>query len=88
MPRGIGRKTIDHMRIKTWALLRGGVPATDPSADSLHINFPDQDGDENLDEITWSEFFRRFDEAGLALELFDEDETVPDSRYRLVPRTT
>jgi hypothetical protein len=33
----------------------------------IRLDFPGYSGAESLDEITWDEFFQKFDEQGLAL---------------------
>ncbi len=67
--------TTDHDQIRKWAEARGGKPAAvkathrgkDPGI--LRLIFPDAPNanDDSLEEISWDEFFRKFDEAGLAL---------------------
>lgn len=67
--------TTDHQQICKWAELRGGKPAAvkathrgkDPGI--IRLIFPDApnaDGN-SLEAISWDEFFRKFDEARLAL---------------------
>jgi hypothetical protein len=62
--------TTDHKVIKKWAEEREGRPATvrateeDGHAGILRIDFgPAED---QLQEIEWDEFFRKFDESDLA----------------------
>ena len=67
--------TTDHEQIRKWAELRGGKPAAvkathrgdDPGI--IRLIFPDAPNanDDSLEEISWDEFFRKFDEAELAL---------------------
>ena len=65
--------TTDHEEIRRWAEERGGKPARvkrtgggdDPGI--LRIDFPGYSGADSLEEISWDEFFRKFDENGLAL---------------------
>ncbi len=72
--------TTDHDTIKTWATDRGGKPATVSStadgddAGVIRLMFPDDENSEsdNLEEISWEEFFEKFDESGLAL-LYQEE---------------
>jgi hypothetical protein len=67
--------TTDHDQIRKWAESRGGKPAavkaTHRGKDTgiIRLKFPDapNSNDESLEEIPWDEFFRKFDEAGLAL---------------------
>ncbi|HXC92056.1 MAG TPA: hypothetical protein VNV18_17980 [Stellaceae bacterium] len=67
--------TTDHDEIRKWAESRGGKPAAvkathrgdDPGV--IRLIFPDAPhaNESSLEEISWEEFFRKFDEAGLAL---------------------
>ncbi|MBV8650525.1 MAG: hypothetical protein JO255_03600 [Alphaproteobacteria bacterium] len=67
--------TIDHDEIRRWAEKRGGKPAAVASthrnkdAGIIRLIFPDAPNadDGSLEEISWDEFFQKFDEAGLAL---------------------
>jgi hypothetical protein len=65
--------TIDHDEIRRWAEQRGGHPATvkrtrgkpgDPGI--LRIDFPGFTGAQSLEQISWEEFFTKFDEQKLA----------------------
>jgi hypothetical protein len=72
--------TTDHDEIRKWAETRGARPATVRSTHSkdgtgiIRIEFPGAPNakDDNLEEITWDEFFEKFDEANLAL-LYQEE---------------
>ncbi len=72
--------TKDHDEIRNWAEERGGKPAHVSSTGAkgdigiLRIEFPGAtaSNDANLDEITWDQFFEKFDERGLAL-LYQEE---------------
>jgi hypothetical protein len=73
------RTTTDHEEIRRWAEERGGRPAAvvapeDSSqvAGGLRIDFPDYDSGEALQEITWAEFFDRFEEENLTF-VFQEE---------------
>ena len=72
------RTTTDHDEIRRWAEERGGRPAAvvDPEdskvAGGLRIDFPDYDSGEALQEITWTEFFDRFEEENLTF-IFQEE---------------
>jgi hypothetical protein len=65
--------TTDHEEIQRWAEERGGKPSRvkrtgrgdDPGI--LRIDFPGYSGADSLEEISWDEFFEKFDENGLAL---------------------
>jgi hypothetical protein len=72
--------TTDHDTIRKWAESKGGRPAavrrthTDDDPGIVRIMFPDspQSKHEALEEISWEEFFRKFDESRLAL-LYEKD---------------
>ncbi|MDB5609598.1 MAG: uncharacterized protein JWP25_6498 [Bradyrhizobium sp.] len=77
--------TTDHEFIKKWAEDRGGRPATvrdteeNGHAGVLRIDFgPKED---RLEEIDWNEFFRKFDEAGLAFLHQDRTKDGKLSRF-------
>jgi hypothetical protein len=53
--------TTDHDEIRRWAEKRGGRPAR-----VIGIDFPGEPADEDLEEISWAEFFERFERKKLA----------------------
>ena len=67
--------TTDHDEIRKWAEERGGIPAavkgTGGNGDTgiVRIEFPGTPNakEDELDEISWEDFFQQFDENGLAL---------------------
>jgi hypothetical protein len=65
--------TTDHDTIRKWAEERGGKPAhvkstaADDDPGIIRIDFPGYSGGDSLEEITWDEFFEKFEESGLAL---------------------
>jgi hypothetical protein len=67
--------TTDHDEIRNWAEERGGRPAVVRSTHGkggtgiLRLEFPGAPNadDEALEEISWEEFFNKFDDADLAL---------------------
>src|SRR5689334_12658085 len=67
------RTTTDHDEIRRWAEERGGKPAEvastarggDPGI--IRIDFPGYSGEGSLQPISWDDWFRKFDESGLAL---------------------
>jgi hypothetical protein len=62
--------TTDHEVIRRWAEARGGVPATVPGTEHddhlgvLRFDFPGGGGN-NLEHVSWEEWFRTFDERNL-----------------------
>jgi hypothetical protein len=62
--------TTDHEAIRHWAEERGAEPSTVPGSDyggrpgRLLFDFPGYGG-ENLEHITWDDWFRTFDEREL-----------------------
>jgi hypothetical protein len=72
--------TTNHDEIRKWAEARGGRPATVRSthrkdnAGIIRIEFPGAPNakDDALEEISWEEFFEKFDESNLAL-LYQEE---------------
>jgi hypothetical protein len=84
--------TTDHDAIRKWAEERGGRPATvkgtesgDEDAGILRIDF--QDPDDRLEEISWDEWFDKFDEANLAFLYQDEKKDGETSTFfKLVNR--
>lgn len=77
--------TTDHDKIREWAEKRGGKPAhvkstgqeNDPGL--LRIDFPDG-AEEALEQISWEEFFRKFEEKKLAF-LYEEGSGGNESRF-------
>ena len=67
--------TTDHDEIRKWAEARGGRPAVVRSTHGkggtgiIRLEFPNAPNadDEALEEISWEEFFEKFDDADLAL---------------------
>lgn len=88
-----GKVTVDHDQIKHWVEARGGHPArvkgTGSGSDGglLRIDFPDYSGGQSLEEISWEEFFDKFEEKSLAFLYQDETSGGEESRFsKLVHR--
>ena len=89
------KTTTDQEEIRRWVESRNGRPAcvrgTGGGNDvgMLRIDFPGFTGGETLQEISWDEFFEKFDEADLAL-LYQEETAGGDrSNFnKLVGRET
>jgi hypothetical protein len=95
MPRSerSAKATQDHEVIRRWAEARGGRPATvrrtaDGEPGILRINFPGY-AEQSLENISWDEWFRKFDEKDLVF-LFQERTAEGDlSRFfKIVDRET
>jgi hypothetical protein len=66
------KRTTNHDKIRQWVEARNGKPArvqgtgNEDDAGLLRIDFPDNDEDDELEELSWDEFFEKFDEKRLA----------------------
>ena len=66
------KTTQDHDEIRRWAEERGGKPAHVKSTESgddigiLRIDFPGFSGEGSLEEISWDDFFEKFEQEKLA----------------------
>ncbi len=85
---GESQTTTDHDTIRKWAEERGGVPATvegtergGEHAGLLRIKFPEADAAGRLEEISWDEFFEKFDQSNLAFLYQDETKGGGTSRF-------
>ena len=92
---GEAKRTTKHSDIRKWAEARGGKPATVKSTASkedvglLRIDFPGYKGEGTLEEITWDEFFKKFDEKNLAFLYQDKTSSGEESRFfKFVSRET
>ena len=71
----LSKTTQDHDEIRAWAEKRGGRPADVASTEKgdqvgiIRLEFPDAPNanDDNLQEIDWEPFFKKFDESGLVM---------------------
>jgi len=77
--------TTDHAKIRRWAEKRGGHPATvkDSAAKNeagiLRLDFEPKD--EGLAEISWDDFFSKFDDEKLAFLHQDKTADGKVSRF-------
>lgn len=89
---GENHTTTDHDEIRGWAEARGGKPAAvsstgDGDPGILRIRFPGYGEDEALEDITWDEWFEKFDEERLALVYQEETADGDTSTFnKLVSR--
>lgn len=84
---GSSKTTTDHDEIRKWAEARQGKPATvkrtekDGEAGVLRINFPGYSGENSLEDISWEEFFQKFDEKHLVFLYQDTTSSGEQSRF-------
>jgi hypothetical protein len=77
--------TTDHDQIRQWAEERGGRPATvvgTESGDEAGIlRFDFGEPEERLEEISWEDFFDKFEDADLALLYQEQTGEGSESRF-------
>jgi len=87
------KQTTDHDTIRRWAEELGGRPARvkdtgngdDPGI--LRIDYPGRGDDDALEEISWDDFFRAFEENRLAFLYQEATADGEESRFsKLVSR--
>jgi hypothetical protein len=81
------KTTTDHGTIRRWVEKHGGRPSrvkkTGNKSDPGILRFDFGEKEESLEEISWDEFFEKFEENDLALLYQDEG----DSRFnKLIDR--
>ena len=94
MSQASSKVTTDHKKIKKWAEERDAKPCRvkgtggKDDAGLLRLNFPGY-AEENLEDISWDEFFEKFDEKDLAF-LYQEEKTNGETSnfFKLVSRET
>lgn len=65
--------TRDHEQIRRWVEERNGKPSTVKSTHSgddaglIRLDFPGYSGGDSLEEISWEEWFQKFDDSDLVL---------------------
>lgn len=87
------RTTTDHDEIRHWVEERDGTPAsvrgteTGERAGVLRIDFPGGTGEDDLEHITWDDWFAKFDDNELAFVYQEHKASGEDSTFfRLVNR--
>lgn len=84
---GEAEKTTDHDRIRAWAQARDARPPTPAGTREggepgvLTFMFAGADSDEDLDEISWSEFEAKFEREKLAMLYQHETASGAESRF-------
>jgi hypothetical protein len=87
------KTTTNHNEIRKWVEERGGHPARVKDTDNkdgggvLRIDYPGYSGEQELEEISWDEFFETFDDRKLAFLHQNETKDGEQSRFsKLVSR--
>ncbi len=81
------KATTDHEKIRSWVEERGGKPAAVKGTGSgddpgiLRIDFPGYTGEESLREISWEQFFEKFEKEQLAFLFQEETKEGNESRF-------
>lgn len=81
------QKTTDHDTIKQWVESRGGHPASvkqtsdNDDVGVIRIDFPGYSGEDSLEQISWDEFFDKFESSNLAFLYQDELKSGDESRF-------
>lgn len=85
--------TTDHDEIRRWVEDRGGHPATVSSTHAsddpglIRIDFPGYSGEDSLEEISWDDWFAKFDDNKLAFVYQEETADGEKSNFnKLVKR--
>jgi len=90
--RGSAKSTTNHETIRRWVEKRGAHPATVKGTTSdttgvLRIDFPGYSGEDTLKEVSWDDFFEKFDEANLAFLYQEKTASGRPSRFcKLIDR--
>jgi hypothetical protein len=87
--------TTDHAKIRSWAEQRGDKAArvrgtgSDDDPGVLRIDFPGYSGEDELEPISWDEFFAKFEQSRLALVYQEQTSDGQRSNFnKLVNRDT
>ena len=90
---GSGHPLTDHEEIRQWAEQRGATPScvrrTGGKGDigMIRLDFPGYSGADSLQEISWDDWFEKFDENNLALIVQDTTGSGQKSNFnKLVKR--
>jgi hypothetical protein len=86
------KTTTDHDEIRRWVEEHGGKPVSvrgtgNGEAGVLRIDFPGGAGQDELEPISWDEWFEKFDDNDLAFLYQEEKASGEDSTFfKLVSR--
>lgn len=85
--------TTDHDEIRRWVEEHDGKPASVRGTEGgdgtgvLRIDFPGGAGQDDLEHISWDDWFAKFEDAGLAFLYQQEKASGEDSTFfKLVSR--
>lgn len=85
--------TTDHDEIRRWVEQHDGTPASvrgtegDDDAGVLRIDFPGGAGEDELEHVSWDEWFEKFEDNDLAFLYQHEKASGEDSTFfKLVSR--
>jgi hypothetical protein len=89
------KTTTDREEIQKWAEERGAKPACVKSTGGgddpgiIRLDFPGYSGGDSLEEISWDEWFEKFEENNLALLYQEETKDGEKSNFnKIVSRET
>lgn len=81
------KTTTDHDEIRRWVEEHDGTPASVKGTESgdeagvLRIDFPGGTGADRLEQISWHEWFKKFEESGLAFLYQERKADGEDSTF-------
>jgi hypothetical protein len=85
--------TTDHEEIQRWVEEHGGTPASVKGTDAngeagvLRIDFPGGSGEDQLEHISWHDWFQKFEGSDLAFRYQQQKASGEDSTFfKLVRR--
>jgi hypothetical protein len=86
MSDGDTKETTDRDTIRQWAEARNGKPVRTGSA-GIELDFPGYSGGDQLQEISWDDWFEEFDKRGLKLLYQEQTKDGEQSNFnQLVSR--
>lgn len=89
---GAAQVTTDHETIRKWVEDRNGKPASvkdtggNGDVGVIRIDFPGYSGEQSRREISWDQFFEKFDERNLAFLYQDTIDGEKSRFFKLVKR--
>jgi hypothetical protein len=84
---GESKRTTDHDEIRRWIEERGGRPAVVKATEEesgeglLRVDYPGYRGKAQLEEISWDDFFRTFDDRKLEFLYQEQTKGGKTSRF-------